>query len=314
MAGNSGPTTYIWDITNSNPYLIKTFIAHAEDTLSLAFSSSLISSSSDGSIKFWQINTSSVDPVVTNSESTILASTSIVSASLQKNDGIAISSDSAGVVKTWDISTGLCKASFHIPVKGFCWREVQLVDGRLISVWCEKGGIYIWDIDQEEYLQIVDVPFDHWAVHLRISGDRSKVFALDGEYIRAWSIWTGEVMGEVRLECEPSSCPLIMDGSRVWVHFMDLQTQGWDFGISGSTPLPLPNILPGSPHLDFINATKIQDTGLSRIEDTATGQEIFRLPRRYAKPTAAQWDGQYLVAGYDFGELLILDFKQTIPQ
>jgi len=51
------------------------------------------------------------------------------------------------------------------------------------------------------------------------------------------------------------------------------------------------------------------DVGLSRIVDTVTGKVVFQLDGKFAKPTHAQWDGQYLVAGYLFGEVLILDFN-----
>ena len=54
---------------------------------------------------------------------------------------------------------------------------------------------------------------------------------------------------------------------------------------------------------------------LYRIEDTVSGKEVFRLPERYAEPIwAPQWDGQYLVAGYSSGEVLILDLNNMIPQ
>jgi hypothetical protein len=39
----------------------------------------------------------------------------------------------------------------------------------------------------------------------------------------------------------------------------------------------------------------------------------FLLPKRYARPSATQWDGQYLVAGYKYGEVLILDFNHMCP-
>jgi len=40
------------------------------------------------------------------------------------------------------------------------------------------------------------------------------------------------------------------------------------------------------------------------IQDAITGKEVFQLVGRYAKPKRAQWDGQYLVAGYTSGEVL----------
>jgi len=56
------------------------------------------------------------------------------------------------------------------------------------------------------------------------------------------------------------------------------------------------------------------DTGPSVIKDTVTGKEVFQLVGRYAKPTDMQWDGQYLVAGYMSGEVLILDFNCVLLQ
>jgi WD40 repeat protein len=83
---------------------------------SLVFSSpsSLISVSGDKSIKFWQIGVPS-DSVKTDPKSASLASTEIRPITLQAKDGIIITSDSEGVVRVWEISTGLCKASFQTP-------------------------------------------------------------------------------------------------------------------------------------------------------------------------------------------------------
>ena len=60
-------TVYVWDTTSSAPHPIKTLVGHTDDIDFLAFSfhSSLISSSKDKSVKFWQIGTPLTDPVVT---------------------------------------------------------------------------------------------------------------------------------------------------------------------------------------------------------------------------------------------------------
>ena len=131
VAGSAGVTTYIWDITSSDPYLIETFIT-PDCIWFLIFSSSLIFLSEDGSINFWQINAPLTDPVTTNSELIPLASASIKSVTLHTNDGIAISSDSAGVVRTWDILTGFCKSSFYIPVQPFTL-QYSTCDSRLVD-------------------------------------------------------------------------------------------------------------------------------------------------------------------------------------
>ena len=92
--------------------LIKTLIGHTGNISSPIFPSSLISASRDNTIKFWQIGTPSTDPVTIDIKYPPPTPPSIESVSMQVRDGVAISSDGAGVVKTWDILTGLCKASF----------------------------------------------------------------------------------------------------------------------------------------------------------------------------------------------------------
>ena len=115
------------------------------------------------------------------------------------------------------------------------------------------------------------------TTRLRISENGLKVFFLDHEHLQAVSIQTGEVMSRVRSEGELSYDPLIVDGSRAWVCFKDSQTQGWDFGILGSTPVPLSDTPPSPvrPHLDFINGARTPWGGPSRVEDTVTGKEIY---------------------------------------
>ena len=315
VASRTYKTIYIWDITGLAPYLVETLTGHIRDITSLVFSSSLISSSFDKSVKFWQTSASPVNLVATDSESIPLTPAKIKSVSLQATNEIAISSDDAGVVKTWDILTGLCKASFQTPAKGHTYRDVLLIEDRLTFAWLEyeDGKIHVWDVEKGESLQILDIQSTHWPKDFRISGDGSKVFLLYEEHIQAWSIWTGQVVGEVLLEGIPLDDSLIVDRSRVWVCFEDLHTQGWDFGFPGSTPSPLPNSLLDSPHLLFIG-TEGQKISPSRVEDTATMKEVFQLSGRYANPYVAQLDGQYLVTGYRSGEVLILDFNHMIPQ
>jgi len=105
-----------------------------------------------------------------------------------------------------------------------------------------------------------------------------------------------------------------MDSSKVWIHTKDSSAQeGWDFGISGSPSLPF-DPSTGRPHLDFIGGTVWQTDGPSWVKDVATGKGVFQMSGRYAKPNDVQWDGQYLVAGYESGEVLILDFDCMLPQ
>ena len=281
----------------------------------LTFSSTLISSSIDKSIKFWQMDTLFTNQTSTNLESKPLTSTSIMTISVQARDHTAISSDGAGLVRVWDILTGFCKASIKTSAGPHSHRDIQLINGNLLIVWCTRKNIHIWDTKKEKHPKKVDARSNFSTTRLRISGDGSKVFLLDMEHIQALSTQTGEVVGKVRLEGRPSNHPLTVDGSRVWVCFHSSPTKGWDFGTPGSTPIGLSNPPMATPRLDLIHSTtEGTTTHPFRVKDTVTGKEIFQISGRYKKFTQMECDGQYLVAGYESGELLILDFGQVIPQ
>jgi len=309
IAAADGNTAYIWDISSSGPYIVETFAEHTSNITSLAFSSPsfLVSSSTDHSIKFWQISASPTNPIVADPKSTSLASAPIMSITLQTKEGIVISNDSDGVVRTWDISTGLCKASFQTPANNPHQCDVRLINNRLILAWQVDQKIHIWDVGKGETLQIVNGTQDN-VDDLRISGDGSKLFCLYWRFIQAWSIWTGEVVGGVGHSVLYQKS-LTVVGSRVWVHSLLSEPQGWDFGITGSSPTQLPNIASLYP-----NVTKVWDANQSGIKDTVTGRVVFQLPGRFAKPVDLQWDGQYLVAGYKSGEVLILDINHMLSQ
>ena len=313
MAGALYYSINVWNITGSTPCLIDTFVGHTNRISSIVFSSFLISSSVDGSIKFWRIDTSPTEPIVTDLMSAIFLPPPIESLSLQANDGVAISRDSVDMVKAWDLSTGLCTAFSRFPDRGFGLRDVRLIDGRLVLVWLASSKIHVWDTGKGGLIQTMGTS-RYIGIDLRVSEDGSKIFLLGGRYIQAWSIQTGKVVDEVGLEGEPSDHPLILDGSRVWVRLKDSRTQGWDFEPTGSSPAPLSDFSPPRHRLKFIDHTGVRNANLSRIEDVVTGDEVFRLSGRYRKPTMARWDGRYLVASYDSGAVLILDFERMIPQ
>jgi hypothetical protein len=167
-----------------------------------------------------------------------------------------------------------------------------------------RDGINIWDVEKGESLLVVDAKSE-WAYDLKISGDRSRVFFLYIGSIQAWSIHTGEFVGEVGRGSLPES--LTIDGSRVWAHSSGCE--GWDFGTPGSSPVQLCNI-----HLYRLhpNGIMLWDTGLSQIKDKVTGEVVFHLPKRYGKPIDVQWNGHYLVACFMSTEVLVLDFSHLL--
>ena len=316
VAVAAGFTVYVWKITGPDPCLVGTFIDHTYTITSLVFSSPtcLISASRDKSIKFWQIGASPTAPAGTDPKSTSLNSAPIKSFTLQAKDGITISSDSDGVVRTWDISTGTCKSIFQTPAKDPYHRDVRLIDDRLIVIWHTDRKIYIWDAEKGELLQTVDAPGDVDAPEnephdLRISGDGTKVFCLYQGSIQAWSIWTGENVGIVRIGTLSPKRSLTVDDSKAWIHYPQTEYQGWDFGIPGLSPVELSSI--STLHL---SGPMVWDIIEFRIKDTVSGKIVFHLPERFVNPIDVQCDGCYLAARYSSGDILILDFNHVFPQ
>ena len=308
IAVATGRTAYVWDTNSSHPHPTDTFVGHTDNISSLVFSSpsSLISSSMDKSVKFWPVGALQTDPAVTDPECTPLPSAKIMSITVQAEDGVVISSDLEGVVRVWDISTGLCKTSLQTPAKSPPHSNAQLINSRLILIWYMYGDgeINMWDVEKGELLQTLGVTLDHndGVEDVRISGDGSKVFCLRWRVIRAWSVMTGEVVSEVGLEFCQKQRSLSVNGSSLWVYSPISEPLGWDFGIPGSPPVQLSN-----PPLLYSNKTKLWHIGQSRIIDTVTGKVAFQLAGKLTGYTDLHWDGLYLVAGYESGEVLILD-------
>jgi len=251
---------------------------------------------------------------MTGPKTTPGASASILSITLQATDGIIISSDSNGVVRVWDISTGHCKESFQTPAKDPKYSDAQLINNRLIYIWCPRNKIYLQDVDITKggtrgpgYIKGYGDEFN-LVQDVKISGDGSRIFCLEWISIKAWSVVTGEVVGKVEFGHQPSAVLLTVDGSRAWAHSRGMGSQGWDFGTMGSPPAQLPNVPLLPP-----NSVKQWDVLRFRITDTVTGNVVFHLAGRFGNPVHSQWDGQYLVAGYKSGEVLILDFNNTFP-
>jgi len=221
------------------------------------------------------------------------------------------------VMKTWGILTGQCKGSPQIPAEDSYQSSIQLNDNKLIFIWYADSKINIWDTEKGEPLQKINVP-NAIIKDLRVSGDGSKVFCQYWRFIQAWDIWTGETVGKVEFEQDLKKI-LVIDGSKVWVdiqvrtptfgHFYR-KTQGWDFGILGSSPIQISNKLPNELHL---NDTKLWETSMSRMKDIVTGKVVFQLPEKFGKPVHVQLGGQYLVIHFPSQEVLILDFGHMSP-
>jgi len=309
----------VWDITGPDPHLVESSVGHTTSSItSFAFFSpyTIILASNDRLVKFWQIGASSANPAVTNPMSTPLTLASTKSITLKARNGPIIPSNLPdGVVKTWGISTGPCNGSLKVPAEDSYQNNLQLNVNKLIFVWYANMRINIWDAEKGELLQTIDVSGGH-VMDLRVSGDGSKVFCLYEGFIQAWDIRTREAAGGVELQGAAEIVAL--DGSTVWVNSwvgagagaVNYQDQGWDFGVPDSSPVKLSHEL---PDMLYLNETKQWETETSRMKDVVTGKVVFQLPGRFGKTTHVQLGGQYLVASFKSGEVLILDFSHVFP-
>ena len=312
VAISTGNIIYSWNITNPEPCLVGTFIGHTDVINSLTFSSpsSLVSASSDQSVKFWKISPQSTHLIGTDPMSISLSSARVISITLRAKENISITSDSDGVVKTWNIFTGVCKASFQTPAKGEKKRDVQMVNGSLVLAWHSSPKIGIWDVEKGKLLHTADGPGN--LEDIKISEDGSRVYSIGARAIQAQSTKTGEIVGRVGIKyMKYNIASLTVNGSRVWVHYRTADTQVWDFGTPDSSPIQLPNT---TLEIFHSSGALLWDTSLFCIKEKATGKVIFRLAKGYGKPADVQWTGQYLVASFISREVLVLDFSYMLPQ
>ena len=297
---------YVWDIAGADSHPIGTFIGHTANIIALAFSSPscLISACWDRLVKFWQIGTPSTEPVQNDPTSAPSASAEFKSMILHAKNDITVTSDGDGVVRVWDLSNGLCKASFQTPAAGADCSNCQLIDGRLIMAWYAERKIHVLDIEKQELLE-VDGPEDTFY-QLRISGDGIRIFCMGFSHLQSYSTLTGKKLQRVKFEGIPWDMTWIMDGSRVWLYTYHGGSQGWDFGTSGSQPIELSDP-PIQPHP---NGAMLWDPIQNRVKDVATGRVICEPPKRYGEPSHVQWKNLYLVIYFTPEDLLILDFGQ----
>ena len=297
---------YVWDITSSEPHQIETLKEPTDPDSPLVFfsPSSLISALLDRSVKFWQIHLS-MDQAGTHMIPKPQSLVEFSHLTLQAKHGVTITGDEDGIVKIWDISTGLCKETIQTPAKYFSTMESRLVDDGLLIVWDVRGpGIHIWDTKEKKTI-LADTEYFQY----RLSEDGSKLFYSVRGGVIVWSMHTGQVVGKLRLDHNEIPSLHHIDGCRIWTSSKK-RVQGWEFSTPGSPAVQLPNVLPRKLHPCGV---VLWDTQLFRVQDVVTGKVLFQLGKGFKKALDVQWNKQYLVACFGPTDLLILDFGYLIP-
>ena len=299
VACSGDRTIDIWHATIPGTTPVETFVGHSDIITFLAFSSSLISGSSDQSVKFWQRNNSPA-----KSTPTMHGSAPINSVKLFAQESTVVTSDESGRVKTWDLTTGTRISSFSTPAEGPC--DTHLEGDTLIIVWrSNRKQYHIWDVYKRRYLR----KFKQRSLDIRdikISGDGSTIFGLTSTYIEALGMESAEAR---RVEFDGRSAfEFFVRGSRVWISGSG--DAGWDFGTSD---VPSFGEFPDRPRLGYLaDWTKGSAAKPRWIEDTVTKRVVFHFPGKYRKPDMkVEWDGRYLLVWSKFGEVAVIDFDSV---
>jgi hypothetical protein len=341
VAGAADVTVYVWNVTGT-PRLIKTFIPDSSSISSLVYSSSLISMHSDGKIRFQRIDGDSPGSTTRNQKPTKPSQAKIIYATLQAEEGIAVSVDSTGTIERWDLSTGLPMIILRIPrVKDV--GGVRLADDKFTIVHRGDSIRYrywhasTWDLKAGRRLQIVPLSGDLVIVDptlkysiFGISKDGTTFFAMNPNTFQTWSTFTGECTKSDTLFF-PTPASVSFDGARIQV---DVPARSEDGGSKTHT-LYLGSTFPyrgsNGPRLACVwgddpvwggdgwyGGGMVWGEGKTwgytwprRIIDITSQTEVFRLSGRFALRGNAVWDGRYLFAVYETGDLLILDFVHT---
>ena len=306
VAATADTIIYVWDITIPGSRLVGQ-VEHSDSITFIAFPSSLVSGSYDQSLKFWQSSGFLAGSLTTDHIAGPHGSTTIESVNLFAEDGIIVTSDSSGVVKTWDLATGTHKSSFSTPAEGK--RATRLAGDTLIIVGWTGGECHTWDVYKGHLLRtFLSSLSDLWS--LKISGDGSKIFGFDGNHIQAVSMQTGEDAGSSSRFGSTEGYSFFVRGSMVGID--NRHNRGWDFGGSEVSEF---GEFPNRPRFDLVDWPIGRKVTPCWIEDRVTKNRVFRLPERYTKyGTEVEWDGRYLlVLTRPAGEVTVVDFGPVCP-
>ena len=221
-------------------------------------------------------------------------------------DGIAVTSDSSGVVKVHDLKTGICETSFSTPAMGI--QDIHLVDDTLIVVWWEAGDrtYRVWDVGNGQLVQTVGSSLEEIS-DLRISEDGSRIFGLGGGRIECRSIQTEEDTGHVEVQDIGGQGRFVVHGYKVWLE--GSQDVGWEFGDREISRFSLSTGFPDRPRLLLVDPPANLMAAPAWVQDTVTGRAVFYLPERYMKPgVRRRLDGRYLLIWSRSGEEVVIDF------
>ena len=310
VACSSKTTICVWNITTRRTPLVEYRSGHSESITFLAFPSTLVSGSSDRSVKFWQSSSFLAIPKTTGHMAAlgIDFSDPIVSVKLSPGDNTLVTSHRSGWVKTLNL-TMRTRKKFATPASG---RHDTHLDGNtFIIAWYAdtKNGYqyHLWDLYKSRLLWVRGFSRPSPFINdLKISQDGSKIFGLTDTHIEILCTQRSEAR---RVEVGGRRASnLFVRGSQVGIS--NSGGMGWDFGTS---EVPSFGELPDWPRLNLVDRSRGGAVEPCGIEDTVTKRAVFHLPETYMKlGTKVEWDGRYLLIWSSHGEgVVVIDFDSV---
>ena len=310
VACSCGTAICIWDITIRETPLAKYQSGHSEFITFLAFPSTLVSGSSDRSVKFWQSSSFLAIPKTTDHVAALGMDFSdpIVSVKLFAEHNTLVTSHKSGWVKTWNL-TMWTRKKFVIPASG---RHDTHLDGNTFTIawYADTGNGYqyhLWDVYKSRLLWVRGFSRPSPFINdLKISQDGSKIFGLTDTHIEILCTQRSEAR-RVELGGRRAS-NLFVRGSQVGIS--NSSSMGWDFGAS---EVPSFGELPDWPRLNLVDRSRGGAVEPCGIEDAVTKRAVFHLPETYMKlGTKVEWDGRYLLICSSHKKVIVvIDFDSV---
>jgi len=322
-SGSRDGTIHLWDVRTGKCH--HTVIHHKSGVTAVSFSPvssrRLISSSVDSSVRQWDVDGNQIgSPCLDAVAVTHVAYTSDGTRFVSCGGTVATVRDSESGVKVVRIDIGNWTFRYG------CFSP----NGRFLAL-AAGDAVYVWDITASEP-RLVDKFIGHTGDVISVVFSASLISGSQDRSVKFWQIGSSSLLNAVSTSGKPklhvpaaieSVALFAKDGIAVTKDWSGIE-KTWDIatgecksirrtGIIGETGVP--KEVPDKPRSRLIFVDRSTRNGIrpAWIQDTVTGNLVFRLPERYTKPsTKTQWDGRYLIVGCPSGEVVIMDFNHLL--
>ena len=279
----------------------------------------LISSSNDGTVKFWNLETGSLIKTILENASSIALSPNenelyvgksnrtikvfnikkgnivkiikthehyVSSLKLTPDRSRLVSSDYANTIRFWDLDTW--KGVNFIHRKGFGIKSFEVCpNGKNIILGIENGKIEIWNLKRSKCLKRISA-HDPSYIKVLLSSNGKTLVSYDSKVIKIWDIYSGRCLKEYPYRYGVSKTISLSNNGDLLVYAKNFTDQ-----ISPKE----------SKHRRFIYVESLKD-----FNSVASIEIDFN---EYINILRFTLDGEYLVSGDDSGTIKVWDYKNS---